>query len=114
MWNGLGLLRLIQLDHVAERVMEERLVTGARDEREPVHLDTLLLYVGDCRVKVVDSDREVVCSWRLRVGLHQMDLLAAGIEPEPRAEVRARQLRHSEHVAIEGQTLLCISDTDSD
>jgi hypothetical protein len=41
-------------------------------------------------------------------------LLAAGIEPVPRAEIRARQLRHSEKVTIERETLLRVGDTDGD
>src|SRR5262249_51266802 len=51
---------------------------------------------------------------RLGIGLHQVHLLAAGVEPVPRAEIGARQLRHAEHVAIEGETLLRVGDADGD
>jgi hypothetical protein len=108
------LFRLIQLEQVAERIVEEGLAPGAGDERGPVHLDALLLQVGDGRIYVVDSDREVVRTELLRVGLHQVHLLAAGVEPVSRAEIGARQLRHAEHVAIKSETLLCVGDTDGD
>jgi hypothetical protein len=41
-------------------------------------------------------------------------LLAAGVEPVSRAEIRARQLRHAENVAIEVKTLLRVGDADGD
>jgi len=71
-----------------------------------------LLQGGDCGINVVDSDREVVRIDGLGVGLHQVHLLAAGVEPVPAAEIRARQLRHAEHVAVEGETLLPVGDAD--
>jgi hypothetical protein len=108
------LFRLVQLEQVAERIVQEGLVPGAGDERNPVHLDALLLQVGEGGIDVVDSDREVVRTERLGVGLHQVDLLAAGVEPVPRAEIGARQLRHPEHVAIERETLLRVGDADGD
>jgi hypothetical protein len=37
------LFRLVQLEQVAERIAQEGLVPGAGDERDPVHLDALLL-----------------------------------------------------------------------
>ena len=86
-------------------------MTGTGDS---VHLDALLLQVGDCGINVVDSDREVVRNGRLGVGLHEVYLLAAGIEPVPRAEIWPRQLRHPEKVTIEGETLLHVGDTDGD
>jgi hypothetical protein len=108
------LFRLVQLEQVAERIVQEGLVPGAGDERDLVHLNALLLQVGDGDIDVVDSDREVVRSERLGVGLHQVHLLAAGVEPEPPAEIGARQLRHTEHVAVEGETLLRVGDADGD
>jgi hypothetical protein len=39
------LFRLVQLEEIAERITQEGLVPGARDERDPVHLDALLLQV---------------------------------------------------------------------
>ena len=108
------LFRLVQLEQVAERIVQEGLVPGAGDERDPVHLDALLLQVGDGRIYVVDSDREVVRAGRLGIGLHQVHLLAAGVEPVPRAEIGARQLRHAERVTIEGETLLRVGDADGD
>jgi hypothetical protein len=108
------LFRLIQLEQVAERIVQEGLVPGAGNERGPVHLDALLLQVGDGCTYVVDSNREVVRTGRLGVGLHQVHLLAAGVEPVSRAEIGARQLRHAEHVAIKGETLLRIGDADGD
>jgi hypothetical protein len=108
------LLRLVQLEQVAERIVQEGLVPGAGDERNPVHLDALLLQVVEGRVDVVDSDREVVRTERRGIGLHQMDLLAAGVEPAPRAEIGARQLRHAEDVAIERETLLRVRHADGD
>ena len=36
------LFRLVQLEQVAERIVQEGLVPGAGDERDPVHLDALL------------------------------------------------------------------------
>ena len=72
------------------------------------------LQVGDCGIDVVDSDREVVRTERLGIGLHQVHLLAAGVEPVPRAEIGARQLRHAENVTIEGETLLRVGDADGD
>src|SRR6516162_8939171 len=107
-------LRLVQLEQVAERIVQEGLVPGAGDERDPVHLNALLCQVGDGGIDVVDSDREVVRSERLGVGLHQVHLLATGVEPIPRAEVGAWQLRHAQHVAVEGETLLCVGDADGD
>jgi hypothetical protein len=97
------------IEQVAERIVQEGLVPGAGDERGPVHLDALLLQVGDGRIYVVDSDREVVRTELLRVGLHQVYLLAAGVEPVSRAEIGARQLRHAEH-----ETLLRVGDADGD
>ena len=41
------LFRLIQLEQVAERIVQEGLVPGARDKWDPLHLDALLLQVGD-------------------------------------------------------------------
>ena len=108
------LFRLVQLEEIAERIMQEGLVPDARDERDPVHLDALVLQVGDRGIDVVDSDREVVRTGRLGIGFHQMHLLAAGIEPAPWAKIGARQLRHAEHVAIEGETLLRVGDADGD
>ena len=102
MWRKL--FRLVQLS-VAERIVQEGLVPGAGDERDPVHLDALLLQVADGGIDVVDSDREVVCTERLGVGFHQVDLLAAGVEPVPGAEIGARELRHAEHVPVEGESL---------
>ena len=102
------------IEQVAERIVQEGLVPGAGDERGPMHLDALLLQVGDGRIYVVDSDREVVRAGLLRVGLHQVYLLAAGVEPVSRAEIGARQLRHSEHVAIKSETLLRVGDADGD
>jgi hypothetical protein len=77
------LFRLVQLKQVAERIVQEGLVPGTGDERDPAHLNALLLQVGDGGIDVVDSDREVVRSQRLGVGLHQVHLLAAGGEPVP-------------------------------
>ena len=108
------LFRLIQLEQVAERIVQEGLVPGARDKRDPVHLDALLLQVADGGIDIVDSDRKVVCTEWLGVGFHQVHLLAASVEPVPRAEIGARQLRHAEHVAIEGETLLRVGDADGD
>ena len=108
------LFRLVQLDQVAERIVQEGLVPGAGDERYPVHLDALLLQIADGGIDVVDSDREVVRAGRLGIGLHQVHLLAAGVEPVPRAEIGARQLRHAERVTIEGETLLRVGDADGD
>ena len=108
------LFRLVQLEQVAERIVQEGLVPGAGDERDPVHLDALLLQVADGGIDVVDSDREVVCTERLGVGFHQVDLLAAGVEPVPGAEIGARQLRHAEHVPVEGETLVRVGDADGD
>jgi hypothetical protein len=34
-------LRLVQLEQVAERIVQEGLVPGAGDERDPVHLNTM-------------------------------------------------------------------------
>jgi hypothetical protein len=81
------LFGLIQLEQVAERIVQESLVPGAGDERDPVHFDASLLQVGDGGIDVVDSDREVVPAGRLIVGLHQVHLLAAGVEPVARAEI---------------------------
>jgi hypothetical protein len=108
------LFRLIQLEQVAERIVQEGLVPSAGDERDPVHLDALLPQIGNGGIDVVDSDRKVVRAEWLGVGFHQMHLLAAGVEPVPRAEIRARQLRHAEHVTIEGETLPRVGDADGD
>jgi hypothetical protein len=108
------LFRLIQLEQVAERIVQEGLVAGARDKRDPLHLDALLLQVADSSTDIVDSDRKVVCTEWLGVGFHQVHLLAAGVEPVPGAEIGARQLRHAEHVAVEGETLLRVGDADGD
>jgi hypothetical protein len=104
------LIRLIQLEEIAERIMHEGLVPDARDERDPVHLDALPLQVGDHGIDVVDSDCEVVRTGRVGIGFHEMNLLAAGIEPASRVKIGARQLRHAEHVAIEGERF-CVSAT---
>jgi len=108
------LFRLIQLEQVAERIVQEGLVPGARGKRDPVHLDALLLQVADGGIDIVDSDRKVVCTEWLGVGFHQVHLLAAGVEPVPGAEIGARQLRHAEHVPIEGESLLRVGDADGD
>ena len=108
------LFRLVQLEEVAKRIVQEGLAPGAWSDWDAVHLDTLLLQVGDGGIDVVDPDREVVRSEWLGIGLHQVHLLAASVEPLPRAEIGARQLRHAEHVAIEGETLLRIGDADGD
>ena len=108
------LFRLIQLEQVAERIVQKGLASGARGKGDPVHLDAVLLQVGDGAIDVVDADREVVRGERLCVGFHQVHLLAAGIEPVSRAEIGARQLRHAEHVAIEGETLLRVGNADGD
>jgi hypothetical protein len=79
-----------------------------------VDLDALLLQIADGGIDVVNSDREVVRTGRLGVRLHQVHLLAAGVEPVPRAEIGARQLRHAEHVAVKGETLLRVGDADGD
>jgi hypothetical protein len=50
-------LRLVQLEQVAERIVKEGLVSGAGDERDPVHLDALLLQIGDGGIDVIDLDR---------------------------------------------------------
>jgi hypothetical protein len=108
------LFRLVQLNHIPERIVQEGLVPGAGNQRDPVHLDALGLQVGDGCVDVVDPDGEVIRTGRLGIGLHQVDLLAAGVEPIPRPEIRTWQLRHPENVAIEGQTLLRVGDADGD
>lgn len=106
------LFGLIELDQVSERVMQHGLVSGAGDQRNPVHLDAALLQVGDGGIDVVDSDREVICAGRWAVGLHQVHLLAAGVEPAPRAHIGTRQLAHAQHIAIKRETLFCIGDAD--
>jgi hypothetical protein len=108
------LFRLVQLDQVAEGIVQNSLIAGPCNERDPEHLDALLLQVGDCGINVVDSDREVVRNGRRGVGLHEVYLLTACIEPVPGAEIRAWQLRHSEKVTIKGETLLHVGDTDGD
>ena len=40
------------------------------------------------------------------VGLHQVHLLAASVEPVARAEIGSRQLRHAEHVPVEARARL--------
>ena len=87
---------------------------GAGDERDPVDLDAPLLQIADGAIDVVNSDCEVVRTGRLGVRLHQVDLLAASVEPVPRAEIGARQLRHAEHVAVKVETLLRVGDADGD
>src|ERR1700738_40364 len=115
------LFRLIQLEQVAERIVQEGLVAGTRDKWDPLHLDALLLQVADSGIDIVDSDRKVVCTEWLGGGFHPGHLLAAGGaarpaggEPLPGAEIGARQLRHAEHVAVEGETLLRVGDADGD
>ena len=56
------LFRLIQLEQVAERIVQEGLVAGARDKWDPLHFDALLLQVADSGIDIVDSDRKVVCT----------------------------------------------------
>src|SRR3984957_11995361 len=56
------LFRLVQLEQVAERIVQEGLVAGARDKWDPLHLDALLLQVADSGIDIVDSDRKVVCT----------------------------------------------------
>jgi hypothetical protein len=73
-------------------VVQEGLVSSAGDERDPLYLDALLLQIGDGGIDVIDSDREVVGTGQLGVALHQVNLLAAGIQPVPAAEIGARQL----------------------
>ena len=78
------LFRLVQLEEVAERIVQGGLAPGAWSDWDAVHLDALLLQVGDGGIDVVDSDREVVRSEWLGIGFHQVHLLAAGVEPVPR------------------------------
>ncbi len=84
------LFRLVQLEEVAERIVQKGLVSGAEGDRDPVHLDALLPQVSDGGIDIVDSDREVVRTARVGIGFHQMNLLAAGIEPAPRVKIGAR------------------------
>src|SRR4029077_13462339 len=51
------LFRLVQLDEVADRVVQNSLVPGAGDGRDSKDLDAVVLQVGDCGINVVDSDR---------------------------------------------------------
>jgi hypothetical protein len=108
------LFRLIQLEQVAKRIVQEGLLPGPRDKRDPLHLDALLLQIADSGIDIVDSDRKVVRAEWLGVGLHQMHLLAARVKPIPGAEIGARQLRHAEHVAIEGEAFLRVGYADGD
>ena len=66
----------------------------------------------DDRVEVVDPEREVVAARRRVVGLHQVHLLPAGVEPMAGAEVGPRQRRAAEDVAIEGEAGVGVGHAD--
>jgi hypothetical protein len=53
------LFRLVQLDQVAEWIVQEGLVPGTGNERDPLDLDALRLHIGDGGIDVVYSNREV-------------------------------------------------------
>ena len=96
--------RLVQLDAITRRVVQERLSTGA-DRLWIGHLDAVGPHVGDCDVDVIDRDGEVLAEvvwWRR---LDEVDLLSPGIEPgtsEPEVgSVRTR--REAQHVDVELQ-----------
>jgi hypothetical protein len=63
-------LRLVELDEVAERIVQEGLAPSPR-EWDSVHIDALLLNGGDGGIDVVNSDREVVRSERLGIGFQR-------------------------------------------
>jgi hypothetical protein len=48
----------------------------------------------------------------LLVALHQVELLAAAVEPVARTEIRARQLGEPEHVSVEGERGVGVADAD--
>ena len=50
------LFRLVQLEEVAERIVQEGLAPRAWSDWDAVHLDALLLQVGDGGIDVVDSN----------------------------------------------------------
>ena len=82
--------------------------------RDGMHLDALRSQILDGRVEVVDAEREVVAARRRFVGLHQVHLLAAGVEPVAGPEVGSRQRRATEHVAVERQARIGVGDADRD
>ena len=74
----------------------------------------LPLELGDGGVEVVDAEREVVAAGRRLVRLHQVHLLAAGVEPVARAEVGPGQRRAPEDVAVEVPGGVGVADADGD
>ena len=57
-----GSVGLVELEEVAERVVQERLLARAGDVRDRMHVHAPAAEVGDGRVEVVDADREVVAA----------------------------------------------------
>src|SRR5204863_6668260 len=109
-----ALLGLVELDRVAGRIAQERLLTGSRRVRDLVDLYAGRADLGDRGVEIVDAHREVA---RVRVGavdLHEVQLRAAGIEPVAGAELLrpARDRREAEHIAVERLRRVGIVDTD--
>jgi hypothetical protein len=105
--------RLVQLEEVAERIVQEGPVAGAGRGREPVHLDALLLQIDYHGIDV--STR--IANWFARAaGCRLLSGAPAGRRrpASTPGQDRARQLRHAEHVAIEGETLPRVGDADGD
>ena len=107
-------VRLVELEEVAERVVQEGLPTRALDVRDRVHLDPLAAQLLDDRVEVLDAEREVVAARRRFVRLHQVHLLAARVEPVAGAEVGPGQRRAPEDVAVEGEAGVGVGHADGD
>jgi hypothetical protein len=70
--------------------------------------------IGDGGVEVVDPDREMIGFWSRLVGLHQVHLLTAGVEPMAGAEVGTGQLGETEDVAVEREAGVGVGNTDGD
>ena len=94
--------------------MQERLLAHTRDAVGGEHLHVVRLDVGDGLVDVVDLDGEVVAAGPGLVALHQVELLAAAVEPVAGPEVGPRELGESEDVAVERERGVRVGDTDRD
>ena len=87
-----GAVRLVELDDVARRVLQERLTSCALDPLQPLGAHAGGLELGEARLEVVDDDREVRAGIRDRatVADHDVDLFAGALHPRALdAEIRS-------------------------
>jgi hypothetical protein len=108
-------VRLVQLDRVARRILEKRLQTPADTHRIP-DLEASLPQLGDSRRQVLDEDGKVLAEVGRWLGLDEVDLLVAGVEPcSAKTEVGPiGPQAKTEHLGVEGDRGGNVADVDGD